>query len=195
MEIIRPESIQPLPHHATNVFKGVVFDVYQWQQKQFDGSFRTFEKLKRKDTASIVPVTDNGTILVNFEQQPGITKPFYTNPCGEINSGESVIDGAARELLEETGYQAAEWSVWHATQPISKIEWVVYVLIAHGCTKVKEADPGIGEKIETKEITFDEFCDLLIAGTIPYDNMRLAILEARCDPVKMSALKKLFRII
>ncbi len=36
-----------IPPNAKRVFKGIIFDVYQWQQKMFDGSKETFEMLKR----------------------------------------------------------------------------------------------------------------------------------------------------
>lgn len=46
MRIERPVSRQPIPDHAKCVFKGVIFDVYQWEQKLYNGTTTTFEKLK-----------------------------------------------------------------------------------------------------------------------------------------------------
>jgi len=40
-----------LTSQAQRVFKGIIFDVYQWKQKMFDGSQGIFEMLKRPDTA------------------------------------------------------------------------------------------------------------------------------------------------
>ena len=41
---------QQLPKNAKRVFKGKIFDVYQWDQKMFDNSVEIFEKMKRTDT-------------------------------------------------------------------------------------------------------------------------------------------------
>ena len=70
MKIKRPVSNQPIPKHAKRVFKGVIFDVYQWKQKMYDGSFKTFEKIKRPDTVIVFPVLDNGKILLTKQSQP-----------------------------------------------------------------------------------------------------------------------------
>jgi len=50
------------------VFKGVVFDVYQWEQKMFDGSYEIFEKLKRKDTAMVIPIKKDGKIIITKQE-------------------------------------------------------------------------------------------------------------------------------
>ena len=39
-----------IPHNAKKVFNGILFDVYQWKQKMFDNSIKTFEMLKRKSS-------------------------------------------------------------------------------------------------------------------------------------------------
>ena len=49
MTIEKPQSKQPIPINAKKVFQGIIFDVYQWEQKLFDGTVATFEKLKRPD--------------------------------------------------------------------------------------------------------------------------------------------------
>ncbi len=40
-----PKNAILIPDHATCVFRGMLFDVYQWQQEMFDGSIETFEML------------------------------------------------------------------------------------------------------------------------------------------------------
>ena len=43
-----------IPQQAKKVFKGTIFSVYQWQQKMFDGTFQTFEMLKRAYTIEVI---------------------------------------------------------------------------------------------------------------------------------------------
>lgn len=59
------------------MFKGVIFDVYQWEQEMFDGTTQTFEKLKRPDTIMVIPVTEDGKIILTEQEQPG-KKPFIS---------------------------------------------------------------------------------------------------------------------
>ena len=69
MDIQRPQSKQPIPPHAKRVFKGVIFEVYQWEQEMFDGSVETYEALKRADTAQVI-ATRRNKILIPLEEQP-----------------------------------------------------------------------------------------------------------------------------
>lgn len=59
-----------IPSHATKVFSGTIFDVYQWEQEMFDGSKKIFEAAGRPHTALIIPVVDDKVVL-SYERQPG----------------------------------------------------------------------------------------------------------------------------
>jgi len=43
MRNIIPKNARLVPEEAKLVFKGIIYDVYQWEQKMFDGTFSTFE--------------------------------------------------------------------------------------------------------------------------------------------------------
>ena len=160
MKINRPSPEQPIPANAKLVFRGKLFDVYQWRQRMFDGSYQTFEKLKRVDTVMVVPTTSQGKIILIDEEQPG-RGSFLSAVGGRVEQGESVLDTAKRELLEETGHEAYEFSLWDAVQPVSKIDWAVYTFIAKGSTKVSDPKPDAGEKITPRFVSFDEFINLV----------------------------------
>ena len=126
MEIKRPESNQPMPNNAKRVFKGEIFDVYQWQQEMYDGSKTTFEKLKRQDTVVVFRVLPDGRIVLTEQEQPN-KKSFIGTAGGRIDEGEDIIAAAKREILEETGYEAEKLILWSAEQVVSKIDWAVFV--------------------------------------------------------------------
>lgn len=161
MKIERPKSEQPLPPDAKKVFDGIIFDVYQWEQKQFDGTLKTFEKLARVDSVMIIPVTLDNKIVLLEQEQPG-KPPFIGLAGGRAEDGEDVITAAERELLEETGFKAKNFKVFDAQQPLSKVEWAVYTLVAQGCEKISEQNLDSGEKIKLKYVDFDQFVDILI---------------------------------
>lgn len=97
MEIPRPKSKQPMPENAKRVFKGVVFDVYQWEQELYDGSKATFEKLKRPDTVVVFPVLPDGKILLTEQEQPG-KDPFIGGLGGRMDEGEDMLETAKRAV-------------------------------------------------------------------------------------------------
>ena len=138
MQIIqRPVSKQPIPEHAECVFKGKIFDIYQWKQVMYDGSTQTFEKIQRPDTVVVFAVLDNGKIILTKQEQPG--KESFIGACGgRIEKNKDILMAAKREFLEESGYEASEYILWKAIHPTSKIDRVVYFFIAKGCTKINQ---------------------------------------------------------
>ena len=151
--------MKKIPDNAKRVFEGVIFDVYHWDQEMFDGTFETFEALKRKDSVSILATVGN-TIIVNHEVQP-MKQPFLTVPGGNIDQ-DSPLLAAQRELLEETGYTTNEWQEWFTVDPsnLSKLEWNNHFYIAKNCQKIKDQELDPGEKIEVTLATFEEFLEL-----------------------------------
>ncbi len=191
MKIERPKSRQPIPEHAKCVFKGVLFDVYQWEQEMYDGSKAIFEKLKRPDTTVVFLVLPDGKILLTKQEQPG-KAPFVGGAAGRVEEGEDVLEGAKRELKEETGYEAEEYILWHAVQPTSKIEWAVYTFIAKGIKSAGEMNLDAGEKITLMPVTFDELIDIAIDENFMEKEVVHKFFEAKINPEKMAELKKLF---
>lgn len=188
MDTSRPLSKQVMPENAERVFKGQIFDVYQWQQEGFDGKNRTFEKVKRPDTVHIFAVTPDKTILISREQQPG-TEVYTTPPGGRVDEGEDALEAAKRELLEETGYASEEWSLLDAWHMHPKLEWVIYAFIARNAKRSDDWIQQTDEKVETTEVTFDELVEIVSAPNFYDRELRYKFLEAKLDPAKMIELK------
>lgn len=148
-----------IPPEAKRVFKGTIFDVYQWEQKLYDGSSTIFEALKRPATIQIIPVFNN-RILLSYEEQPGKSRMF-TFFGGRQEEGEEPLFTAKRELQEEAGLNSRDWELIKTYESHGKIEWQTYLYIARNCQKVSEQKLDAGEKIDIKEFTFEEFIDKL----------------------------------
>ncbi len=191
MAITRPTSKQPIPPTAKRVFKGVMFEVYQWEQEMFDGTKATFEKLKRPDTVVVFPVLPDGRIILTEQEQPG-KGPFIAATGGRVDEGEEVLAAAQRELREESGYEADEFILWQAEHPASKIDWVIYTFIAKGLRKVADQELDAGEKIKLKLVSFDELLALAADEKFSETQVTIKILETKLDPKKMLELRQLF---
>jgi ADP-ribose pyrophosphatase len=188
---MHPISKQPIPPHAKCVFKGVIFDVYQWEQEMYDGTTQIFEKLKRPDTVIVYPVLNDGRILLTEQEQPG-KQPFIGAAGGRVDAGEEILDAAKRELLEETGYEAKEFLLWKTEMPTSKIDWVIYIFIAKGLTKISEQSLDAGERIRLKPVSFDEFFEIAQNDQFSEKGQIVDMLRACQSESKLNELKKLF---
>ncbi len=180
-----------IPEYAKCVFAGVIFDVYQWEQELYDGTKTTFEKLVRPDTVTVYGILPDGKILLTEQEQPG--KALFVSPTGgRVDPGEDPLTAAKRELLEESGYEADVWELWMVSVPYTKIAWSIHTFVAKGLRKVSDQSLDGGEKITLKPVPFDTFLDIATHDSFLETDVKLKVFEAKLDPAKMEALKKLF---
>jgi len=155
MKKIVPVNATLIPEHAERVFKGTIFDVYHWQQEMFDGSFETFEMLKRPDSVSIIAIHNKKLVIVR-EQQPG-SEPWFGLPAGRHDHlEESELVAAQREMKEETGLTFKNWTLLSVGQPSGKLEWFDYIFLATELAAEDEQNLDAGEKIDVHYMTLDE---------------------------------------
>lgn len=177
-----------IPKGAKRVFKGVIFDVYQWEQELYDGSKATFEKLKRQNSTDVIAVTENKKILLAFDEQPA--RPgVYTTLGGRVDDGEEPLEAAKRELLEESGYTSGDWELLSSDVPSHKIDWTVYTYIARNCKKVSEPKLESGERIKIQEVDFDEFIDVATTEGFQHKELAMMFLRMKVEGT-LEALKK-----
>ena len=178
-----------IPEKAKKVFKGVLFDVYQWEQKLFDGTSKTFEAIRRRPSCQIIATKEDKIILVK-EEQPFNGK-FITVPGGVVDEGEEPIDAAKRELKEELGMEPGEIIEWKETVGKLKVEWNTNYFIAKNCNKVSDQKLDGGEKIEEYIVSLDEFFDELEKPTFRNKELANMMLRIKLDSNKLEEFKNL----
>lgn len=149
-----------IPEQAKLVFKGEIFEIFQWEQKLFDGSTATFEMAKRPNTSQII-ATRNNKIIIAEEEQPN-KPPFLSLLGGRQESNESALEGAQRELLEEGGMQSSDWELIKTYNQFGKIDWEINLYVAKDVEQITKQKLDKGEKITLREVTFEEFCEIVL---------------------------------
>jgi ADP-ribose pyrophosphatase len=74
-----------------------------------DGHLAPREYLRHPGAVMIVPLLDNGEVVLERQYRYPLRRSFVEFPAGKIDPGEDILACAQRELLEETGYVASEW--------------------------------------------------------------------------------------
>jgi ADP-ribose pyrophosphatase YjhB (NUDIX family) len=164
MRKIVPKNAVLIPGKAKCAFNGVIYDVYQWEQQNFDDSVAIFEMLKRPDTVLAVCVVD-GKILVLDEEQPH-RGPRVRFPGGRVDKAdESTLAAAQREVKEETGYAFSNWRLITVVQPQLKLEWFIHVYLAYDVARQGGTNHDAGERIKTELKTLGEIKHMAEQGT------------------------------
>jgi len=69
------------------------------------------------------------------------------------------------------------------------MDWAVYTFIAHGCERAGEMKLDGGEKMELREINFDEFLELVENDNFRHVDISLQILKMKLHREKIDALR------
>ncbi len=133
--------------------------------------------------AGVLVLDDADRVLLVGQHRYALDAYCWEIPEGGVPAGESALDGAQRELLEETGVEASEWRELarvHLSNSVSDELAVLFVAtgLSHG-----DATPDGTEQLVIRWLPFDEVLAMTLDGRIT-DAMtvvaveRLALLRA-----------------
>jgi ADP-ribose pyrophosphatase len=148
------------------VFDGQLLKVYRDTVRLPDGTHGTREYIRHPGAVAMVALFEDGTVLLERQYRYPGRREFIEIPAGKLEPGEPHLETAQRELLEETGYVAAEWTrlgVIHTS--IGYSDETIELFLARKLTK-KEANLDAGEFLEVLKIPFEEAMAMIRDGRI-----------------------------
>lgn len=105
-----PPHLHEEPLDSRQIFRGRFIDVRRDTVRLPDGSEGWREYIVHPGAVMIIPVLDDGRLVVERQFRYPLHRAFVEFPAGKIDPGEPTLECAIRELREETGYTAREWA-------------------------------------------------------------------------------------
>jgi ADP-ribose pyrophosphatase len=148
------------------VYDGSLLKVRRDVVRLPDGSQGVREYIRHPGAVAIVPLFDDGRVLLERQFRYPHGREFIEIPAGKLEPGEPHLETAKRELLEETGYAAAEWTrlcVIHTA--IAYTDESIEIFLARKLTlSARKLD--VGEFLETFIVPFQEAIEMIRDGRI-----------------------------
>ncbi len=148
-------------------FKGKVFD-HQVDEIEYESGNKGIREIAiHPGGAVVVPVKDDGKIILVKQFRYPLKKKLIEFPAGKLEKGENPLVCATRELEEETGYKAKEikklGEIYTAPGYCTEI---LHIYSAIGLTPGKHNREEGEHGMEILEFSIDEIETMIINGEI-----------------------------
>jgi 8-oxo-dGTP pyrophosphatase MutT (NUDIX family) len=133
------------------------------------GEERDFVVIDSASWVNVVPVTNEGNVVLIRQFRHGLGQVVLEIPGGMIDGDESPEDAAVRELREETGYVAQSIRLLARVLPNPAVQNnFLYLFAAEGCRSTGQTQPDPFELIEVFERPLEEIPAMIANGEIAH---------------------------
>ena len=95
---------------SEDIFDGVILHVKRDTVRLPNGNDTIREVIRHIGAVCVIPVLDNGDVVVERQYRYPLDKVILEVPAGKLDAAnENRLSAIQRELWEETGYTAEEW--------------------------------------------------------------------------------------
>ena len=154
-----------------DIFDGVILHVKRDMVELSNGSETVREVIRHIGAVCVIPVMDDNKVIMERQFRYPLNKVILEIPAGKLDApDEDRLSAIQRELREETGYTADEWTVIGDFHPApAYTDEYITMYLARGLHK---GDRHLDE---------DEFLDVY---TIPLDELVREVMEGRISDAK-----------
>ena len=159
-------------------YDGVIVKVRLDRAKLVNGKIVKREVVEHPGGVTVIPVDENGLCTMVRQFRYPFGRMMLEAPAGKLEYGEDPFECAVRELSEETGCSADEWTYLGpcCTSPGFSSE-VLHVYLAQGL-HAGSSHPDEDEFLNTEKIPLEELSRMVMDGTIDDAKTIVAVLKA-----------------
>ncbi len=165
----KPAAADPLAEETIETrlaYSGQFLRVYEDRVRCPDGHVAPREYLRHPGAVMVVPLLDDGRLVLERQYRYPLRRTFIEFPAGKIDPGEDILSCAQRELREETGYTAREWTYLGGLHnAIGYCDEKIEIYLARGLAFDATVDND-GEVVEVFTATLEELLSWIAAASV-----------------------------
>lgn len=173
------QNLREVQTGSQEIFDGIILHVFKDTVTLPNGNTATREVIRHIGAVAVVPVTDDGKVIVERQFRYPLDQVITEIPAGKLDSfTEDRLAAAKRELQEETGYTADTWTAlgdFHPTAAYSDEKITLYL-----ATSLHQGERHLDEDefINVMAVPMEDLVADIMAGRITDGKTQTAILKA-----------------
>ena len=133
-----------------------------------------FYVLEYPDWVNVIAITEDGKFVMERQYRHGLGRTCYEIAAGVIEEGETPLQAAQRELMEETGYEGGTWEeTLSLSGNSSTTNNISHCFVARGVRRTGGQHLDSTEDLEVVLLDKSQVWDLLI-----HDQIKQALMAA-----------------
>ena len=162
-----------------NIFDGNIIKLRVETVELPDGKTATRELISHGGGVGVIAVDENGEVFMVSQYRIAAREMMMEIPAGKIDNGEDPLECGKRELIEETGYTAEEFTylgTYYATPGYCEEKLHLYL-----ARKLKFVGQRLdeGEFLNVKKYKLDDLYNMVMENKINDAKTAIAILKAK----------------
>jgi ADP-ribose pyrophosphatase len=147
-------------------YEGKIFALDHLQVELPDGRPATRDVIENADAVCVVAIDEEDQLLLVKQYRIAAGRVLTEIPAGKLNPSESPLEGALRELREETGCVPGKMEYLFGLQmtPGFVTETVHHFLASE--LRFEQARPDDGEFLQVERVAFSRVVEDIMAGRI-----------------------------
>ena len=164
---------------SEEIFDGVILHVQRDTVRLPNGSETIREVIRHIGAVCVIPVLDNGDVIMERQYRYPLDRVILEIPAGKLDAaGENRLSAVQRELREETGYTAEEWTEigdFHPAPAYS--DEFITMYLARG---LKKGDRHLDadEFLDVYTVPLKDLVEDVMAGRISDAKTQVCVLKA-----------------
>lgn len=173
------DNLREIKTGSEEIFDGYILHLFKDTIALPNGKSATREVIRHVGAVAVVPITDDGKVIVERQFRYPLDSVITEIPAGKLDSKEEDrLSAAKRELEEETGITAAEWINLGDYHPAAAYcDELITIYLARGLTQ-GERHLDEDEFLNTMQVDLNELVKDVMDGKITDGKTQVAILKA-----------------
>ena len=163
---------------SEEIFDGRLLHVFFDEARLPDGSTSTREWIKHPGASAVLPVFEDGDVMLVKQFRYPVAQLFYEVPAGKIDPGETADSTATRELKEEAGLTCQQFHYLGNFYPsIGYTDEIIHLYLAWD---IEEFEQRVDEDefLEKSRMPFREAVEMVHTGEISDGKTAVTLLRA-----------------